>query len=114
MRPLSFIVAFAVALPSLAAGKNDNKAQEKSDFARLVARVADARKAAAAPNAPAFPCQSLAKDWLGFAKDYRSAEGYFNAGALLEECGNKAEAEKNYLDAISANTNFAPAHVNLG
>jgi len=114
MRPLSFIIAFALALPSLAAGKKDDKAQAKSEFARIVARVADARKAASAPNGPAIPYQSLAKDWVSYAKEYKSAEAYFNAGALLEESGARAEAEKNYHDAIDVNTNFAPAHVNLG
>src|SRR5262245_54775534 len=100
MRPLSFMLAPVLAVPSLAAGKKDEKQAQKADFAKLVARVAEARKAAAEPKASPFPCKSLAKDWISYAKDYKAPEGWFNAGVLFEECGDKAEAEKYYRDAI--------------
>jgi tetratricopeptide (TPR) repeat protein len=106
-------LALALAVPSLAMGKPKDKAAVQSDFAKLVARVNDAKKASQGAL-PAANCQSAAKDFNSFGHDNKSAEAFFNAGVLLEECGSKADADRAYRDAVDANLNFAPPHVNLG
>ena len=100
--------------PGLAQAKTDpakEKANLAAAFKKLVDKVDAAKKAG---PFTASACMSAADDFVGFGKSNKSAEGYFNAGVLYEQCGDAKKADQSYRDALSVNPSFAPAHVNIG
>ncbi|MSP59379.1 MAG: tetratricopeptide repeat protein [Myxococcales bacterium] len=115
MRP-HFLIAAILVAPSLTAFAKKDPAKEKAemqeDFKKLAGKVEASRKASAGRLSDK-DCASFAKDFIGFSKDRKVAEGWFNAGVLYEQC-NTSEAEDAYKNALDLNGNFAPAMVNLG
>jgi tetratricopeptide (TPR) repeat protein len=103
---------FALAFP-LPAWAKDAAPQKPNagELAKLVAKWEEARKQGApAPST----CESLAKDFEKFGNAYRAAEGFFNAGAVWDTCGNTAKAQALYKQALTVNAKYSPALTNLG
>src|SRR5579862_6016789 len=60
-------------------------------------------------------CSSLAEAFSDAAKERDvAAQAHFNAGSILEDCGQDKEAEDEYRQALAVNSKFAPAIANLG
>jgi tetratricopeptide (TPR) repeat protein len=60
-------------------------------------------------------CSSLAEAFSDAAKEQDvAAQAHFNAGSILEDCGQDKDAEEEYQKALAANPKFAPAIANLG
>ncbi len=107
----------AILITLFMAGVASAKSEPKSvapDFAKLVVKVAEARKAVPGGKLTADLSVRFASDFMSLGKEGASAESYFNAGVLSAQAGDTAAAERAYRAAIDANTNFAPAHANLG
>src|SRR5262249_818104 len=89
-----------------------------SEFAKLAAKTAAARdeskKAGGSRQLSPSAAKSLASDYRSFAKDFKLAEGFYNAGALYEEAANLKDAAEGYKDALQLNDKFGCAHAGLG
>ena len=111
-----FAATLLVASPSVGLAKKDpvkEKAVAGDDLKKLAAK-ADAARKASGGHLTDGDCQSVSKSFIGFSKDFKAPEGYFNAGVIDEECGKLDDAEVAYKNALDINGNFAPAMVNLG
>ena len=108
------VTALLLGVPWLSQAKTD-PAKEKANLAAAFKKLVDKVDAARKPGPfTASACLSAADDFVGFGKSNKSAEGYFNAAVLYEECGDAVKADHAYRDALSVNPNFAPSHVNIG
>ncbi|MFI5288267.1 MAG: tetratricopeptide repeat protein [Polyangia bacterium] len=88
-------------------------AHERADFDATVERWDALKKAG--PLSPA-DCHSLASKFESIAGSHPavSAQSYFNAGTLLEQCASDKDAEQDYNRALQANGAYSPALNNLG
>ena len=87
-------------------------ADERSDFDAVVARWEADKK----NNTVATDCKSLASSFEGVARSHKmlAAQALFNAGTLLDQCGDEKGAEDRYKSALDANPAYGPALSNLG
>jgi tetratricopeptide (TPR) repeat protein len=102
----------AMALP-LSAWAKDAAPQKPNagELTKLVAKWDEVRK----QGTPGLSsCESIAKDFEKFGNAYRAAEGFFNAGAVWDVCGNATKAQALYRQALTINAKFSPALTNLG
>lgn len=113
---LQIAAALLAAAPSLSFAKKDpvkEKADAGAELKNLAAKADGARKAGGGRLSDS-DCQSLAKNFIGFSKDRKVPEGYYNAGVIDEECGKLDDAEAAYKNALDINGNFGSAIANLG
>lgn len=59
-------------------------------------------------------CRSLASNFSRISDPQLTAQAHFNAGTILESCGDQKGAEEEYQEALKANAGYAPALANLG
>jgi tetratricopeptide (TPR) repeat protein len=89
-----------------------------AEFAKLAGKVAaareEAKKTSGAPNLTASNAKTFAGEYKSFAKEFKSAEGWYNAGALYEEAGDIKGAEDAYNAALEMNGGRGCAHAGLG
>ncbi len=87
-------------------------AGDRKDFDKAFAAWEEAHKAGPISRKQ---CESLADAFRDAAKHSDvAAQAHFNAGTILEECGQDDDANKEYLEALAANPKFGPAIANLG
>ncbi len=87
-------------------------ASERAEFLALVVKYHEAKKTP--PGIPAGDC-SWAKKFSGqFGTGPFAAQAHFNAGTILESCGQPKDAEAEYNESLRANAGYAPALSNLG
>ena len=86
---------------------------ERNEFVALVDKYEKAKSTA--PGIPASECTSWAKKFLSsFGGSAFAAQAHFNAGTIMEGCGQPKEAENEYNEALKANPGYGPALTNLG
>lgn len=59
-------------------------------------------------------CQSLASAFTRIHEPILAAQAHFNAGTILEGCGEDKDAESEYQAALQANPNYGLAMANIG
>jgi tetratricopeptide (TPR) repeat protein len=84
----------------------------KAEFAAAVKKW-EAAKAQKTPIT-ASQCESLASSFQSIKEPVLAALSHFNAGTILEGCGQDKDAESEYQAALQANPNYAPAMANIG
>ena len=87
-------------------------ANDRAEFDAAVVRWEAAKKA----NTVVTDCRSLsgAFDSVGRSHNALAAQAYFNAGTLLEQCGDDKGAEDKYKAALDINPAYGFALNNLG
>src|SRR4051812_10009560 len=87
-------------------------ADERADSDAAFAKWEAAKKA----GTVAQSCKSLASDFDSVARGHKTlaAQAYFNAGTLLDQCGDEKGAEDKYKAALDANPANGFALNNLG
>jgi tetratricopeptide (TPR) repeat protein len=85
-------------------------ASSKADFESAVRKWEAAKKA----NTERSDCRSLASSFSRISDAQVAAQAHFNAGTILEACGDEKGAESEYQAALSANPAYSPALNNLG
>ncbi len=84
---------------------------ERNEFIAVVEKYEAAKKTP--PGIPAGDC-SWARKFSSFGGGSFAAEAHFNAGTILEGCGQVKDAEGEYNEALKANPGYGPALTNLG
>jgi tetratricopeptide (TPR) repeat protein len=107
---VGMVLAVALPLPAWAKDAAPQK-PNAGELAKLVTKWEEARKQG---TPAASTCESMAKDFEKFGNAYRVAEGFFNAGAVWDVCGNTNKAQTLYRQALTINAKFSPALTNLG
>ena len=102
----------AAAEKKAAAERAKLSASVKAEFANAVKKW-EAAKEQATPMT-ASQCQSLASSFTSIKEPVLAAQAHFNAGTILEGCGQDKDAENEYQAALQANPNYAPAMANIG
>ena len=87
-------------------------ANVRADFDAAVAKWEAAKKA----GTVATDCRSLAGGLRASGRSHKelAAQALFNAGTLLDQCGDDKAAEDKYKAALDMNPAYAPALSNLG
>ena len=85
---------------------------ERNEFAALVEKYQKAKKEP--PGIPANDCSWARKFTSQFGGGAFAAQAHFNAGTILEGCGQTKDAEAEYNEALKANPGYGPALTNLG
>jgi len=88
-------------------------AEAKADFKKVADRYASARASGALS---ATQCESFSNDFARLYKDHGTTLtiAWFNAGAVLEECGQTAKAEEIYKQIVNREPKFDLSYNNLG
>ena len=84
---------------------------ERKEFVELVEKYEAAKKAQG--GIAAGDC-SWSKKFLSYGGGAFAAQAHFNAGTILEGCGQPKDAESEYHEALRANPGYGPALGNLG
>jgi tetratricopeptide (TPR) repeat protein len=86
---------------------------ERTQFVALVDKYQTAKKQPG--GIAAGDCGSWAKKFTSqFGGGPFAPQAHFNAGTILEGCGQPKDAESEYNEALRANPNYGPALANLG
>src|SRR3954470_22822443 len=85
-------------------------ASSKAEFDGAVKKWEAAKKA----NTDRTDCKSLASHFARISDTNLAAAAHFNAGTILEHCGDDKGAESEYQAALQANPAYSPALNNLG
>jgi tetratricopeptide (TPR) repeat protein len=85
-------------------------ASSKAEFDLAVKKWEAAKKA----NTDRTDCKSLSSHFARIGDSNLAAPAHFNAGTILEHCGDDKGAESEYQAALSANPAYSPALNNLG
>lgn len=85
---------------------------ERKEFVELVDKYEAAKKQPG--GIPASDCSSWSRKFLSFGGGAFAAQAHFNAGTILESCGQAKDAEGEYQEALKANPGYGPALSNLG
>jgi tetratricopeptide (TPR) repeat protein len=85
---------------------------ERTNFAALVEQYETAKKGP--PGIPAGDCSWARKFTSQFGGGPFAAQAHFNAGTILEGCGDVKGAEGEYNESLKANPGYGPALTNLG
>ncbi len=89
------------------ASSNDRK-----EFVEVVNKYETAKKQPG--GIPASDCSSWSRKFLSYGTGAFAAQAHFNAGTILESCGQTKDAESEYNEALKANPGYGPALSNLG
>jgi tetratricopeptide (TPR) repeat protein len=85
-------------------------ASAKAEFDTAVKKWEAAKKA----NTDKTECRSLSSHFARIGDSNLAAPAHFNAGTILEHCGDDKGAESEYQAALQANPAYSPALNNLG
>jgi tetratricopeptide (TPR) repeat protein len=85
-------------------------ASVKAEFDGAVKKWEAAKKAGTERQ----DCRSLSSSFARISEPKLAAQAHFNAGTILEACGDDKGAESEYNAALSANPGYSPALNNLG